>query len=531
MDLERIAVAGYQFKNWSNTYQCKPELLFIPETLDEIREILYLAKSEKKHIRIVGCGNSPSDLCCSQDYMISMKNFSNILHIDQQKRIVTVQAGIHLNKLNRILEQNNLALPILGSISESTLAGVISVGTHGTGYHTGIIADYVIAMRLIIPSGDIIYCTKEPGSEYYDIFLSTLCGLGALGIILEVTIECESKFYLHQLTYPSRLDSILERLDENIESCDHFRFLYFPHTDYVSVSITNKVNGEFLNLSQSSQQQNGQMESINQYRLSSERNQFQRICDWLINYGVGYHLLQFVYWLSTFQPSIIPTINRLAFWLLYSSNQVKMDISYKVFNFECLFAQHVNEWSIPRNKTSDALLELKKTIDQNDNGWYAHFPIEVRFVRQSPIYLSPSYGRDSTYINIISYRPYGKHVDHTDYWNCYETIMKRYGGRPHWAKKHRETAVDLIRMYPNFHYWSHIRKRLDPNRLFFNSYLDRIFSTFPTTATTIMAANTMTDITDGDHPHNDDKTEMINNNNNKIEENDHKAMDLSDSVH
>lgn len=86
-------------------------------------------------------------------------------------------------------------------------------------------------------------------------------------------------------------------------------------------------------------------------------------------------------------------------------------------------------------------------------------------------------------------------------------------------------------MYPNFHYWSHIRKRLDPNRLFFNSYLDRIFSTFPTTATTIMAANTMTDITDGDHPHNDDKTEMINNNNNKIEENDHKAMDLSDSVH
>lgn len=84
-------------------------------------------------------------------------------------------------------------------------------------------------------------------------------------------------------------------------------------------------------------------------------------------------------------------------------------------------------------------------------------------------------------------------------------------------------------MYPNFHYWSHIRKRLDPNRLFFNSYLDRIFSTFPTTTTTTMAANTT--IADGDHHHNDDKTEMINNNNNKIEENDHKAMDLSDSVH
>lgn len=236
----------------------------------------------------------------------------------------------------------------LGSISESALAGVISVGTHGTGYRTGIIADYVMAMRLITPSGDIIYCSKETGSQHSDVFFSALCGLGALGIILEVTIQCERKFFLHQLTYPSRLDSVLERLDENVESCDHFRFLYFPHTDYVSVSITNKVNGEFLNLSKLEQQSIESMDLMDQYRLSSERNIIQRISDWIVNYGIGYHLLQFAYWLSTYEPKIVPIINRLAFWLLYSSNQVKLDISYKVFNFECLFAQHVNEWSIPR---------------------------------------------------------------------------------------------------------------------------------------------------------------------------------------
>ncbi|XP_046915620.2 L-gulonolactone oxidase [Dermatophagoides farinae] len=482
MDLERIAVAGYQFKNWSGTYQCEPELFFIPETIDEIREILYLAKTEKKRIRVVGCGNSPSDLCCSSDYMISMERFSNILYIDRQQCLVTVQAGIHLDRLNKLLEENELALPVLGSISESALAGVISVGTHGTGYQTGIIADYVVAMRLITPSGDIISCSKESGTQHNDVFNSVLCGLGALGIILEVTIRCEPKFFLHQLTYPSRLDYVLDRLDENVESCDHFRFLYFPHTDYVSVSITNKVKGAFLNLYKSEQpyeitDQYG-VDLVNQYRLHSERDMLQKIFDWIIKYGVGYHLLQFAYWLSTYAPAIVPTINRLAFWLLYSSNQVQMDISYKVFNFECLFAQHVNEWSIPRNKTSQVLRELKAAIDHG--GLYAHFPIEVRFVQPSSIYLAPSYGRDSTYINIISYRPYGRHVDHTDYWNRYEEIMKRNGGRPHWAKNHRETAVDLVRMYPHFRYWAHIRKRLDPNRLFFNSYLDRIFSTFPT---------------------------------------------------
>lgn len=31
-------------------------------------------------------------------------------------------------------------------------------------------------------------------------------------------------------------------------------------------------------------------------------------------------------------------------------------------------------------------------------------------------------------------RPYGKDVPRLDYWQAYETIMKKFGGRPHWAK-------------------------------------------------------------------------------------------------
>lgn len=133
----------------------------------------------------------------------------------------------------------------LGSISEATIGGVISTGTHGTGYQTGLIADYVTSLRVILPSGDVLLCSR---SEHSELLHCVLCGLGALGVILEVTLQCEAKFYLHQLSYPCTLESVLERLDENVESCDHFRFLWFPHTDYVSVSITNRVNGPFLQL-------------------------------------------------------------------------------------------------------------------------------------------------------------------------------------------------------------------------------------------------------------------------------------------
>lgn len=79
------------------------------------------------------------------------------------------------------------------------------------------------------------------------------------------------------------------------------------------------------------------------------------------------------------------------------------------------------------------LLELRRFLNSNP-GIFAHFPVEVRFVAADDIYLSPSFGRDSCYINIIMYRPFGRSTDHHKYWDEYERIMKNAGGRPHWAK-------------------------------------------------------------------------------------------------
>lgn len=120
------------------------------------------------------------------------------------------------------------------------------------------------------------------------------------------------------------------------------------------------------------------------------------------------------------------------------------------------------------------LRELQAAIEHSTT-FYAHFPVEVRFARSSDIYLAPNYGRDSTYINIICYRPYGKVVEHGEYWRTYEAIVKRAGGRPHWAKQHNEKFEDFVRMYPYFRAWVGIRKRLDPTGMFGNAYLDRIF--------------------------------------------------------
>ncbi|XP_065433327.1 L-gulonolactone oxidase-like [Chrysemys picta bellii] len=84
-------------------------------------------------------------------------------------------------------------------------------------------------------------------------------------------------------------------------------------------------------------------------------------------------------------------------------------------------------------KTKEALLELKAVLENNPKV-VAHYPVEVRFARGDDILLSPCFQRDSCYMNIIMYRPYGKDVPRLDYWLAYKSVMKKAGGRPHWAK-------------------------------------------------------------------------------------------------
>ena len=131
-----------------------------------------------------------------------------------------------------------------------------------------------------------------------------------------------------------------------------------------------------------------------------------------------------------------------------------------------------------RKQTSNVLNELRKKINELANTSrpiYAHFPVEVRFVDSSDIYLSPTQGRTSAYINIICYRPYRQVVEHKSYWKLYESILKPVGGRPHWAKAHRETANDFVKMYPLFRKWIQVRNRADPTKMFYNAYMERIF--------------------------------------------------------
>ena len=49
------------------------------------------------------------------------------------------------------------------------------------------------------------------------------------------------------------------------------------------------------------------------------------------------------------------------------------------------------------------------------------------------------------------------------------------GGRPHWAKYYTLTGKDFKKMYPKWEEFKKVREYCDPNKLFWNDFLERVF--------------------------------------------------------
>ncbi|HKV83555.1 MAG TPA: D-arabinono-1,4-lactone oxidase, partial [Ktedonobacterales bacterium] len=128
------------------------------------------------------------------------------------------------------------------------------------------------------------------------------------------------------------------------------------------------------------------------------------------------------------------------------------------------------EYNIPAEHFPAVIEEVRACIEKHR--FRVNFPVECRFVRGDDIWLSPAYGRDSAYLAVHMYRG----MAYKDYFQAMEAIFRRHDGRPHWGKMHTRTAAELAALYPHWEDFRRVRAALDPNGLFLNDYLRRLFA-------------------------------------------------------
>src|SRR4030095_13406692 len=145
---------------------------------------------------------------------------------DILRKRFTVQGGVRIKNLVKMLAKDNLGMANLGSIMEQSIAGAISTGTHGTGLRLGNLATQVVGLKLVNGKGEVIQINESDTA----LLKAARVNFGALGIIVEVTLQCVENYDLEFKAYWCRFDDIIEKLDAMNAENDRVRIWWFPQT-------------------------------------------------------------------------------------------------------------------------------------------------------------------------------------------------------------------------------------------------------------------------------------------------------------
>jgi L-gulono-1,4-lactone dehydrogenase len=430
---------GGVWQNWGRSARVTPQQVEFPRTIDAVRRAVIAAARRGQQVKAIGAGHSFTGIAVAPGVLLDLTDLSGLVSADPERAQVTLLGGTRLHQVPRLLAPYGLAMPNLGDIDHQSIAGAISTGTHGTGRDFGGISTQVVGATLVTADGELLVVDDRQNAE---LLPAVSLGLGALGILVEITLQCVPAFVLHAVERPESLEDVLDSLDARVQASDHFEYYWFPHTDRAMTKTNTRLPE------------------------SAVRHPLPAVGKFVDDIVVGNGLHQVACSLARAVPSSIPFINRTSVRMW--GDREFTDLSTRVFTTERSVRFREMEYALPAENVRPAFDALRALVDER--GWRISFPVEVRFAAEDEIWMSTAHGRASGYIAVHRYW----REDPTEYFEAVEQIMLAHGGRPHWGKMHTLDAGALRSRYPRFDEFVALRDRLDPNRMFHNRYLGRV---------------------------------------------------------
>ncbi|WP_033104861.1 D-arabinono-1,4-lactone oxidase [Microbacterium profundi] len=430
---------GGTWQNWARSASVRPTSVERPRTPEGVQRAVQAAAAHNLQIKAVGAGHSFTGIAVAPGVLLELDDMQGLVSVDPDRARVTFLAGTRLHRIPRLLAPHGLVMENLGDIDRQSISGAISSGTHGTGARFGGLAAQVVGVTLITAQGEFL---RVSDTENTEMLPAVALGLGALGILVDVTLQCVPAFVMHAIDAPLPLDDVLDTLDERVSASDHFEFYWFPHTD---VALTKR-----------------------QTRLpeSTPRKPLPTVGRWIDETLLSNGVYRMVCAAGQVLPAITPPFNRLAVKL--TGDREYTDLSHRVLTQRRNVRFREMEYALPAANVLPAVQAIRALITAR--GWKIEFPVEVRFAAADDRWLSTAYDRASGYIAVHRYW----RADPTAYFEAVERICLEHGGRPHWGKLHTLNAQQLRERYPRFDDFRAVRDRLDPDRRFANRHLDRV---------------------------------------------------------
>ena len=178
-------------RNWGGNIDYGDAEVRSPQSLDELAETVASAT----RCRALGSRHSFNRIAAA-DTIIDTSQLPAVVTIAGDQRSARVSGPATYAALATALNEHGLALPNMASLPHISVAGAISTGTHGSGDRNQNLAASVSALSMLTGSGEVVELSRGDAD-----FAGAVVGLGAVGIITEVTVDVVPTFDVEQTVY------------------------------------------------------------------------------------------------------------------------------------------------------------------------------------------------------------------------------------------------------------------------------------------------------------------------------------------
>lgn len=470
--------------NFGRNVVITPTTKYTPRTEEEVLEILNRHRGQQ--IRCVGRLHSWSRVLEADAVLLDLRELNEVrTDVPEDGPVVHVGAGCQVKRLLSELErQRGWTLPSVGFITEQSIGGAISTGTHGSGRHS--LSHYVVQVRIACydpETGEPVIQTVSGGDE----LLAARCSLGCLGSIVSVTMQCRPQYQVEESFREFRhISDVLDAKDQ------------FPLQQFYLVPW------RWTYFAQHRRETDAR----------SSRTLFLYLWYRFLVFDIAMHLLV----LTAVRLLRISWVTRALFrriipacviqkWSVVGPSTQQLVMKHELF-------RHVEiELFVQRSQLSDAIQFLKDTLilaGQTDaalttefqtqvervqcieqipalRGSYCHhYPICVRMILpdETLISMASSIGFESPLkdecwysITLTNYHRGAarKPFDHLATFLAV-SMSRLFAARPHWGKICPLHPTELLRLYPSFGAFQKLCARLDAAGAFRNDWTADLLS-------------------------------------------------------
>jgi FAD/FMN-containing dehydrogenase/SAM-dependent methyltransferase len=161
---------------------------------------------------------------------LDMRGLNRVLFFNPQERWIRVEAGIRWCDIQRFVDPHDLAVKIMQTYANFTVAGSLSVNAHGRYIGLGPVILSVRAIKLILADGSV---KNASPTENRELFFGAIGGYGGLGVIVEVELDlvenCRVKCVTQKLAMQDYLAFFRANVRDGKQAVFHNADLYPPH--------------------------------------------------------------------------------------------------------------------------------------------------------------------------------------------------------------------------------------------------------------------------------------------------------------